>query len=311
MKYTPGIVTASMQEKIGSCSISVTSLDYATVLKGVDTEYLTVDNLVKLVDEKSTSTKSTQVVFGMTYDEASKKWTIADAKSFFKLVAGPCATADMPENYGVYIKPLLDALGNNSRDDFRNVCSGYEFLEFYSPVYTENDILVEYFKLCSIEVVKERVDAKKGEVVVDVKMTMPNLEAIDAKLLKDHDLVCELFELYITNLLDGNTPGNTMVKVMDIYKEPFIEALKAKDLPMTTVEGSFTLVKNGMIEADEMAFMVDVVPEKLLYKENIFMYIDDDRGAAWMKETIDKIVEEGLATRDQISAAFEKLRPES
>lgn len=36
MKYTPGIVTASMKEKTGSCSVNVTSLDYNSFLK--DTE---------------------------------------------------------------------------------------------------------------------------------------------------------------------------------------------------------------------------------------------------------------------------------
>lgn len=247
----------------------------------------------------------------MAYDEAAKKWKIADAKSLFDVVTGPCVNTDLPENYGVFLNPLLDVLANKNRDDFRKVCSGYDFVEFYSYYYTENDILAEYFKRCSIEIVEEHVNAEKGEVVVDVKLIMPDLAAMDRKLMSDHDRACELFELYIMNLLEGNTRDNTMIKVMDVYKAPLIEALKANDIPMTTVEGSFTLLKNVMTEGNQQDFMITAVPEKLLYEPNIFMFIDADLGASYYTETVNKIVEEGVATREEIDAAFERSNPES
>lgn len=247
----------------------------------------------------------------MAYDEAAKKWKIADAKSLFDVVTGPCANADLPENFGVFLDPLLDALANRSRGDFRKVCSGYEFEEFYSYYYTENDILAEFFKLWSFEVVNEHVNVQKGEVVVDVKMTMPDLTKIDYELLTDHDLLCELFELYIVNLVDGETNIETMVKVMDVYTEPFTEALNADDVPMTTVEGSFTLVKNEKAEGNDPDFMIEAVPDNLLYKEYIFMFDNDELSVTCMNETIDKLVEEGRADRVQIDEAFKKWFPDT
>ena len=303
MTYKIVSVEGSTREKIGTCQIDVTALDYVSVLDGTDMDTLTIDGFLKLVDDNWNRTKKKQIVLGMAYDEAAKKWTIADLKPLFDVVVGPCSTLDLPVNYGTFIDSFFDMLRYGTYDEFQNVSCGYQLDEFYSPYYSEDDIWVEFFKLTSFELVEEHVNKKTGEIVVDVKVTYPDLAAIDSKLLTDHDLLCKLYELYVLDRADGGTQGHAFVKLLDTYKEPFIEALHADDVPMITEESSFTLLKPALAEKGRLEFLVQEAPEFLLYKEVIFANMDPDFSQACMTETIEYLIAEGLVERSEIEAA--------
>lgn len=299
-------VSASQFDGTGTCDISVSAIDLATLEKKYDFDVLSSEAFIDLVAANRIHKLTTDLTLKLVLDKVGGVWQIADSAPLAELLGVPFAEQEFTADYLKVIEGFVASIRDQ---DYQEYMKYHDLdiipMEYFLSESTEiNQAMSQYLAQSTLTIKETRLDEKFEEILVDVVITGPDMLEIDRALFEDEELIRSLMRNYILARLEGKTLEEARREMVAAYSVPLMEVLTSGDVPTSDITFTVALQPTATKGAGGPGFKVAALSSDFYVAEQIFYeYFAISTARDLMQEEVDIMIWDGLLDAETLHEA--------